>query len=98
MENVKETLFATKNGMCELTKKVLNDIKNDLSNQYDELSKMELTENDFNDIIFGENDILDKYISDNGLNEDDFNKNLIRDVQHDMIDKLIKQQERDKKC
>jgi hypothetical protein len=69
--------------------KLVNDIQKLLNAQRDELlGYVDLTDKDIDAIVFSENDVIEKYLQENNINENDVNLEALRDLQFDMIQEV----------
>ncbi len=68
--------------------KMINQIKALLEVQKNDIKAMNLTTEEVNNFVFGEGDIVEHYLNNNNISEDDVNLEELRDLQHGMIDDL----------
>jgi len=65
--------------------KMINEIKALLEAQKTDIQAMNLTSDEINNFVFGDGDVVEQYLNDNNISEDNVNLEELRDLQHSMI-------------
>ncbi len=67
---------------------MIDEIKKLLKEQKSDMQEMNLTDDEINNYVFGDGDIVERYLKENSISEDSINLEELRDLQHDMINDL----------
>lgn len=70
---------------------MMNEIQARLDDQKLEVEKNNTTREEAQDIVFSENDVVEIYLRENNINEDDVDLESLRNLQHIMINELDSQ-------
>jgi transcriptional regulator with XRE-family HTH domain len=68
--------------------KMKDQIRALLEAQKNDIKEMNLSPDEINNFVFGEGDVVEQYLNDNNISEDDINLEDLRDLQHGMIAQL----------
>ncbi len=63
---------------------MIDKIKELLEIQRRDIKKMNLADDEIKDFVFGEGDVVEQYLIENDIKEDDVNLEALRDLQHAM--------------
>jgi hypothetical protein len=64
---------------------MIDKIKELLEIQRRDIKKMNLADDEIKDFVFGEGDVVEQYLIENDIKEDDVNLEALRDLQHAMV-------------